>query len=90
MLGAGGAELLDVRRAAEHEEAHAPGELQLSHVQAASRIAELPRDRRLLVYCRSGIRSARAVPVLRRAGLDAVNVAGGFNAWRAAGLEIIE
>ena len=47
--------------------------------------AELPgvsRDRDLLVYCRSGARSAEAVGLLRAAGYDAVNVAGGLLRWR--------
>jgi rhodanese-related sulfurtransferase len=47
---------------------------------------ELPRDRRILVHCALGGRSAAATSMLRRLGFDAVNVAGGFEAWKKAGL----
>ncbi|BET67286.1 hypothetical protein ASA1KI_22040 [Opitutales bacterium ASA1] len=45
------------------------------------------RDKRLLVYCHSGMRSAHAAAMLRKEGFDAVNL-GGFSAWQSAGLPV--
>jgi hydroxyacylglutathione hydrolase len=50
------------------------------------RIAEVPRERPLVVYCRTGARSMIAAGLLQAHGFrDVVNLAGGFKAWRAAG-----
>jgi len=43
-------------------------------------------SRPVVVYCASGVRSGRAVARLRAAGIPARSLAGGFNAWQAAGL----
>lgn len=80
--------LLDVRRADEFREGHAPGALHIAHTRLATRLDEAPRDRTVLVNCRSGGRSARAVALLQRAGVKAVNVAGGFMAWERAGGDV--
>jgi rhodanese-related sulfurtransferase len=58
--------------------------MNIPHLRLAAALDSLPRNRRLLVYCKSGSRSGRAVSFLRRAGFDAVNLAGGFDAWSAA------
>jgi len=50
-----------------------------------ARLAELPRAPRMVVHCRSGGRSARAVELLREHGFDASNLRGGLLAWKAAG-----
>ncbi len=42
---------------------------------------ELDEDRELVVHCRTGGRSAKAVELLRQAGFDAVNLEGGIQAW---------
>ncbi len=49
------------------------------------RIDEVPPDGRVIVHCRSGIRSAKAVELLRGRGVDAWNLRGGLLAWKAAG-----
>ena len=43
----------------------------------------------LVVYCASGLRSARAVDALREAGVDAVSLAGGIRAWQTAGQDVV-
>jgi len=48
----------------------------------------LPRDRRVVVVCRSGNRSARATALLVRSGFEAVNLNGGMRAWAEAGLPV--
>lgn len=75
--------LLDVRSPEEAAEDHVGGTL-LPLNQLPWRVDELEshRDRRLLVHCRSGARSAQAVAYLRERGFNAVNVRGGIEAWR--------
>ncbi len=77
--------LLDVRRADEFREGHIPGATHIAHTRLAARLSEAPKDQTVLVNCRSGGRSARAVALLQRAGVKAINVAGGFTAWERAG-----
>lgn len=88
MIRSGSATALDVRRASEFAAGHAPGALNIAHTGLIDRVDRLARGRRVVVNCRSGGRSARAVAFLRRAGFDAVNVAGGFDAWERAALPV--
>ena len=45
-------------------------------------LAGLPQDRQIVLYCKSGIRSAEALAALKDAGFrDAVHVQGGVLAW---------
>ncbi len=60
--------LLDVRTPAEFAEAHAEGAINIPVQELPRRIAELDRSRRVVVYCRSGARSAAAATMLRSAG----------------------
>ena len=78
--------VLDVRGASEHAAGCLEGSTNIAYTRLAPRIAELPRDSRILVHCALGGRSAAATSMLRRLGFDAVNVAGGFEAWKKAGL----
>jgi DMSO/TMAO reductase YedYZ molybdopterin-dependent catalytic subunit len=81
-----GALLLDVREPDEWRAEHVPGALLLPMGQVQHRQFELPRDRRIVVACRSGGRSAAVTESLRTWGFDAVNLAGGMCAWASAGL----
>jgi rhodanese-related sulfurtransferase len=61
--------------------------LPLSEFEA--RYLDLPRDRQLLMICRSGGRSLRAAAFLAQQGFARVaNVDGGMIAWKAAGLPV--
>ncbi|WP_084187780.1 molybdopterin-dependent oxidoreductase [Mycobacterium paraffinicum] len=84
-----GALLLDVREPDEWCTEHAPTAMLLPVGRVRTREDELPRDRRIVVVCRSGGRSAAVTALLRRSGFDAVNLAGGMCAWAAAGLPIV-
>ena len=75
--------VLDVRKLGEFREGHVPGALHVPHTRLAERLGELPRDKKILVYCRSGARSATAAALLAREGFDAVYVNGLFEAWQA-------
>lgn len=81
--------LLDVREADELREASVPGALHIPLGQLAAMGESLPRDRDLLVLCRSGNRSSLATEILNRNGFDrASNVSGGIIAWHQARLPI--
>jgi hydroxyacylglutathione hydrolase len=77
--------VLDVRRATEFSEGHIPGAQNIAHTRLASRLGEVPKDRKLLVHCRSGERSARSSAFLQREGFQVVNLTGGFMAWELEG-----
>ncbi|HVM52731.1 MAG TPA: NTP transferase domain-containing protein [Acidimicrobiales bacterium] len=85
---ADGAYLLDVRNPAEYEEAHVPGAVLIPLGDLGERWQEVP-DGDVLVICRSGARSARAVEALNGAGRTTVNVAGGTQAWIEAGHPVV-
>lgn len=81
--------LLDVRRATEFREGHMTGARNIAHTRLMARMDELPRNRSILVNCRSGARSARACALLQKNGFQVVNLAGGFIAWeRENGLAV--
>jgi molybdopterin/thiamine biosynthesis adenylyltransferase/rhodanese-related sulfurtransferase len=74
--------LLDVREPGEREIADLPGAVGIPYGALESRVHELQVDRDLVVFCRVGERSARAVALLRRLGFDrSFNLAGGLRRW---------
>lgn len=76
--------ILDVREPEEEAEGTISGARLVPLATLPERLDELPRDREILVHCKSGGRSSRAVAFLHQAGFpQAVNVAGGINAWNA-------
>jgi hydroxyacylglutathione hydrolase len=76
--------VLDVRRKAEFAEGHIAGATNIAHTRLLSRLNDVPKDRHILVNCRSGARSARACSLLQRHGYDVTNLAGGILAWEMA------
>jgi rhodanese-related sulfurtransferase len=79
-----GAFFLDVRTPEEWEEYHIPNTTLIPKEELASRLAELPRDREIVVVCRTGNRSAEARDLLLAAGFQSVtSMAGGVNRWSA-------
>lgn len=81
-----GAWLLDVREQDEWEDARIPGAHHIPLGALPSRLDEVPRDRPVVVQCRSGNRSARATRVLLDAGVaESRNLAGGILAWAREG-----
>jgi rhodanese-related sulfurtransferase len=85
-------QIADVRREAEWDEGHIAGALLLP-LNAAAILgnAQLDPARPIAVHCKGGYRSAIAASLLRRAGCrQVVNVTGGFDAWKAAGLPVAE
>lgn len=80
--------VLDARRKDEFAEGHIPGATNFVHVRLLSRLDSVPKDRPILVHCRSGARSARACSLLQKHGYDATNLAGGMLAWEKAGAPV--
>jgi NADPH-dependent 2,4-dienoyl-CoA reductase/sulfur reductase-like enzyme/rhodanese-related sulfurtransferase len=76
--GAQKAFLLDVREPAELAVENAPGALNIPLGQLRSRLGELPRDREILVICRSGQRAYSATRILLQKGFKARNLVGGM------------
>jgi len=77
-----GPALLDVREAHEYPLADLPGAIKIPLGTLPRSLERVPKDRDLVVYCRSGARSGNAVQFLRQKGYEkAVNLAGGINAW---------
>ena len=76
--------VLDVRTAAEYQAGHVPGAINISHDQLAAKLASLPSDKQLVLYCRSGRRTALAEQTLRAAGFSRLlRLQGDFLAWEA-------
>lgn len=74
--------LLDVREPHEQAICRIEGAKLIPLGELESRTAELPNDKRILVHCKSGGRSARAVSKLRELGFENVwNISGGIIAW---------
>jgi hydroxyacylglutathione hydrolase len=81
--------LVDVRAAGERQKKHIAGSVSLPLSQLGQRVAELPTDRPLLVYCAGGYRSSIAASLLQQHGLTRVSeIAGGITAWEAGKLPV--
>ncbi|SKA72958.1 rhodanese-like domain-containing protein [Desulfobaculum bizertense] len=74
--------LLDIRQDWEYEEEHLPGALHIPLPELTQRLDELPLHRPIVVYCRSGARSAAAATLLKAQDFEDVsNMTGGMNSW---------
>jgi rhodanese-related sulfurtransferase len=76
--GIGSGLLLDVRNPAELEVESVPGAFHIPLPQLRSRLGELPRDREILVICRSAVRGYYATRILLQNGFTARNISGGM------------
>lgn len=79
-LVSGGATLLDVRTDGEWEAGHLPAALHVPVQLLDGHMSEVPRDHPVVVYCASGVRSARATEMLTAAGYDARDL-GAMSNW---------
>jgi sulfur-carrier protein adenylyltransferase/sulfurtransferase len=74
--------LVDVREPAEWEIVRIPGAVLIPKADLPAKLAELPQDRPVIAYCKTGVRSAEALALLKNAGFsDAKHVQGGVSAW---------
>ncbi|MCQ1536077.1 rhodanese-like domain-containing protein [Methanosarcina sp. KYL-1] len=101
MIEKGDLFLLDVRTPAEFDESHLEGAVLIPLENGygsnlgpdqllEARINEVPKGKKVLVYCRTGRRSAVASQMLVDAGYtDVYNMGGGINEWTAAGYPVV-
>jgi rhodanese-related sulfurtransferase len=74
--------VLDVREQWELEAARLPGTLDIPMAQVPQRLAELPRDRPIVVMCHGGARSMKVGNFLAQNGFEHVSsLEGGIRAW---------
>ncbi|MGD0806992.1 MAG: rhodanese-like domain-containing protein [Anaerolineales bacterium] len=84
-----GAFILDVRTSEEWNQGHIPGSILIPLDQLPGRLSEVPRDRDMVVVCRTGVRSAQGLQILQQAGFTrAASMTGGMDAWQAAGYPV--
>ena len=87
-----GAILVDVREDDELLEIsyQADNMMQIPLSELNERINELPTDKKLIMACRSGNRSAKAIKILQANGYeDLVNLEGGIKSWQAKGYAVV-
>ncbi|MGM0577385.1 MAG: ArsR/SmtB family transcription factor [Myxococcota bacterium] len=82
--------LLDVRPEEEYQAGHIPGALSVPLAELERRLADLPRDREIVAYCRGPycVLAVEAVERLRERGFRAVRMEDGVPDWRARGLPV--
>ena len=85
---AGEAEVIDVRLDYEYEAGHIAGSRHIEMNELTASADSIPKDRKVVFYCRGGSRSAMAAEAFSQAGFDAHNMTGGILAWAEAGLPL--
>ena len=81
--------ILDVREQSEYDAGHIPGVTLIPMNDVANRLGEIPKDKPVIVTCRSGNRSGQVTDFLRQQGYTNVhNMTGGINAWQQAGYPV--
>lgn len=85
-MNTGDVQLIDVRTANEYAEGHIKNAQNIDVLQAASfkeQIQNLDKEKPIMVYCRSGKRSAKAANILEENGFkNIVDLDGGYLAWK--------
>jgi rhodanese-related sulfurtransferase len=101
MIEKGDVFVLDVRTPAEFSSAHIKGATLIPVINAfgsdlssdrllEARISEIPKDKNILIYCRTGQRGNAASKILINAGyLHVYNILGGISAWTDAGYLVV-
>jgi adenylyltransferase/sulfurtransferase len=78
--------LIDVRNPHEYEIAQIPGAVliplpEIENGTGIEQVKELLNGHKLIAHCKMGGRSAKAIGILKQAGIDGINVKGGITAW---------
>ncbi len=84
--GEDGFVLIDVRNPHEYEIARIPGAVliplpEIEQGPGVDKVRELVNGHRLIAHCKMGGRSAKALAILKQAGIEGTNVVGGITAW---------
>jgi adenylyltransferase/sulfurtransferase len=78
--------LIDVRNPNEYDIARIPGSVliplpDIEKGPGVEKVRELLNGHRLIAHCKMGGRSAKALSILKEAGIEGINVKGGISAW---------
>lgn len=84
-----GAHIVDVREDDEWVAGHIEGAQHIRLGDLPARFGEIAADTEVVVVCRSGGRSSRAVAWLSQNGIEALNLDGGMGAWADAGRPMV-
>jgi len=89
-VGSGAVTVLDVRPEEEYRAGHIPGALSVPLGELEQRLAELPREREIVAYCRGPycVMALDAVELLRAEGFSATRLEDGVPDWKARGFEV--
>ncbi len=83
--------VLDVRGYSEYNSGHIDGSLNIQAGYLSDRLNEIPNDKKIVVHCAGGDRSAIAASFLQLKGFQNVyNLTCGINGWRQAGYELVK
>lgn len=83
--------ILDVRTVQEFEDGYVEGAINIPVDELEQRLEELDRNDEILVYCRTGNRSTRAVQILRENGFNKIyHMEDGIVGWERAGLPVVK
>ena len=83
--------LLDVRTPEEYEEGFIENSILIPLSELESRLSEIPADKPIIVYCRSGNRSMQAAEILIKNKFNQVyNVLGGITEWIKKGYPLVK
>lgn len=83
--------ILDVRTQAEYDDGHIEGAILIPHTELADRLDEVDTSDEILVYCRTGNRSAVAMEILEDAGSTKLyHMTNGITDWIAEGYPVVQ
>lgn len=81
--------ILDVRTREEYNEFHMKGANLIPIQELEQNISKIPKDKKVIVHCAKGKRSAKACEILKNKGLkELYNVEGGINQWKSEGYPV--
>jgi len=80
--------LVDVRPPEQYKTGTIAQARNLPSEQLSNKLASLPKNKPLIVFCAQGNESAKVAAQLRKQGLDAVSLEGGLRAWTQAGMPL--
>lgn len=81
---------VDVRTQEEWDQGHAAKSILIPLDQLPNRLSEIPKDREVVIVCRSGNRSKQALDILRNAGYaNTSSMKGGLNEWKTADYPLV-
>lgn len=91
----GAALLLDVREPAEYQQGHLAGAINIPRGLLEFKMGSAPefeaRDQAIVLYCKTSGRAALAAASLKQMGyVNVTSIAGGYDAWAAAGMETVK